>query len=99
MLNVDSKTAKAMFEEAVNLVAQNYPGRDASDLDYAHHSLLWSTLFLLKEYTASSNSIPALGSLGLEEGLDLAQKVIDTGGKVNAIKVHYRHIAKGFLAN
>lgn len=60
--------------------------------------MLRGMLTLYKAYTASSNSIPALGGMGLEGSVEIAQKLISEGYNPRKRYIVLRNLHKGFTA-
>ena len=55
-------------------------------------TIVLSGLLTLKMLSKSSNGIPGLRGLGLEEGMALAQRLIADGVKPHLLKVDYRSL-------
>lgn len=70
-----STQAKNIFAQAIEKLHGALEGQARHESPRVQ--LLLSLLIALSEYSASSNSIVGLRGLGLDEGLALAQQVID----------------------
>jgi len=96
MLTTNSDV-QALFAEAINLIPDvvvDYTDPDPVDVKT---QMVKNALVYLKLYSASSNSIPGLRGLGLDEGIALAHQVIALGGKVGNLRGDSKHIAKAFV--
>lgn len=68
----------------------------ADEVDAAKQTLLLSYLVVMKGYTASGNDIPALGGLGLQEAVAIAEDVISD--RFSGVRrVNFKHLGKGFI--
>lgn len=65
------------------------------EVEAAKNAFAKATLVIFKTYANSSNNMPALRGLGLEEAIDLATYVI-VKGNTNGFKFSSPNILKGF---
>lgn len=82
------------LSEAITALETMPNPKDEYDVLKRDH--LISYLKLLKGYSASGNSIPGLGGLGLEQGMKLAHTVLD-GNFKDGFRLDFKSLGKGFL--
>lgn len=91
MINADTQE---VLTQAIEILA-NVESTTTDDVEAAKITFAKSTLVLFKAYSNSSNGIPALRGLGLEEAIDLATYVI-VKGNVKGFQFSSLNILKGF---
>ena len=90
----DNQSVQNLLGEAISLLKNmNLP---EDDINVMKRNLLVNYLELFKAYSASSNSIACLGGLGLEQGMEIAQSVVD-GKFKDGFRLNFKHLGKGFL--
>lgn len=96
MLTTNSDAQK-LFTTAIGLLPEVKIDPLNPDPNAVKTQLVKTILIFAKMYSASSNPIPTLGGLGLEEALTLAEQVVELEGNVNNIRVNLKTTVKGVL--
>lgn len=94
MTNLDNDYVQEAFKKALNIIPVSTEGTDiiaATELD-----MLRGMFTLYQTYTASGNSIPALGGLGLEGAVRLAEEIVTGGFDPRKRYINLRNLYKGF---
>lgn len=87
--------ALTIVETAIASTATNKDGVVAAKLNLLH-----SSLFLTKTFSASSNGIPALRGLGLDEAISLSRQIVASGKITSSmLSFNYKNFATGIVFN
>lgn len=90
----DNQSVQNLLGEAISVLKGMALPED--DINVMKRNLLVNYLELFKAYSASSNSIAGLGGLGLEQGMEIAQNIVD-GKFKDGFRLNFKHLGKGFL--
>lgn len=84
--------AQTIFAHALTLLTEAETPSNEDML--IKHNFAIVSLQIIKAYSASGNTIPGLGGLGLQEGIALAEQIIQTNGNVSKFRYDFKAIAK-----
>lgn len=94
MASLDNDYVQKVFLDALEIIPMSVEGTDI--ILSTELNMLRGMFTLYKTYTASGNSIPALGGVGLEGAVALAEGIISNGFDPRKRYINLRNLHKGF---
>lgn len=97
MVPYNVEDANATFDSAIRLLS-GLTQSSTDEVEKAKITLVSSVLTCIKGYSASSNGIPALRGFGYEEGIKLAQDILDEGLNLRGFRFNYSKILEAIFS-
>lgn len=95
--NMKNIEAQTVFAQAIEKLTEASPPTQEDAV--MRHMYTTFIMTILKDYSASGNSIAGLGGLGLEEGVALAERIIELNGDTTKLRYNFKAIATSIQQN
>lgn len=97
MVPYNVEEVNATFDAAIQLLSSRAKS-STDEVEKAKIILVSSVLTCVKGYSASSNGIPALRGFGYEQGIKLAQAILDDGLNLRGFRFNYSKILEAIFS-